>query len=61
MAPHTDSLKIAIDGKWELNDLHSFSYAYTQVYALLYSIAVTGTERSHQVAKSKQDNAELLV
>jgi hypothetical protein len=38
MSAHPD-YKISIDGKWELNDLHSFAYAYTQVYALLYSIA----------------------
>ncbi len=39
MPAHADIYKINIDGKWELKDLHSFAYAYTQVYALLYSIA----------------------
>jgi hypothetical protein len=39
MAVKTENLKIAIDDKWELNDWHEFSYAYTQVYSLLYSIA----------------------
>ena len=35
----SNNYKIDIDGKWELQDLHSFAYAYTQVYSLLYSIA----------------------
>ena len=39
MSARADNYKISIDGKWELKDLHSFAYAYTQVYALIYSIA----------------------
>ena len=38
--PKTDPYRIEIDGKWTLNDLHEFPYAYTQAYSFLYSLMV---------------------
>jgi hypothetical protein len=60
MPARADIYKIDIDGKWELKDLHSFAYAYTQVYSLLYSIA-EGKNVQTTIDKESEENPDEII
>ena len=46
--PQIEPYRIAIDGKWSLNDLHEFPYAYTQAYSFLHALAAAQVDEDER-------------